>query len=78
MEKERIRDEPRGKKEGYSRGDGEEVVHEEVEAAGEEEEERRVRTRGGSRRAVLDSSPGAVGMSMSGSRRGPRSRTPAT
>lgn len=29
-------------------------------------------------RAVLDLSPGAVGMSMSGSRRGPLSRTPAT
>lgn len=41
-------------------------------------QEGRVRTWGGSRRAVLDLSPGAVGMSMSGSRRGPLSRTPAT
>lgn len=40
-----------------------------------------VRKSGGAKKKVhaevLDSSPGAVGMSMSGSRRGPLGRTPA-
>ncbi|KAK9310105.1 hypothetical protein QLX08_000403 [Tetragonisca angustula] len=50
----------------------------EKDEEGETEGKRPRSARGGSRRAVLDSSPRAVGMSMSGSRRGPLSRTPAT
>lgn len=81
MEKERILGQR--KKEGYSRREGgtrggREAEEEAAEEEEEDEEEERVRTWGGSRRAVLDSSPGAVGMSMSGSRRGSLSRTPAT
>ena len=58
-------------------GDDDEEEKEKDEE-GETEGKRPRSARGGSRRAVLDSSPRAVGMSMSGSRRGPLSRTPAT